>query len=248
MNPYLEAAVVWREVHSRLIVALANDLGARLRPKYYAAIETRTYLEDESDGVLVGVPDALVYAAVAPPPAATRLTAVEIPQPQTVRLVEPIAVKERFLEVRLVKTHEVIVAIEVLSPKNKRGDGRVSYLKKRQALLASQTHFVEIDLLRSFQPMPLMGVQGIWDYRLLVSEATQRPQAELYGFNLRDHIPGFGLPLKPEDLPLRVDLQPLLHQVYDEGNFDLRLDYAQPVPDPPLSEGDRGWVQQCLNG
>lgn len=50
MNPYLEDLVFWREVHNRLIVALANDLGARLRPKYYSAIETRTYLKDESEG------------------------------------------------------------------------------------------------------------------------------------------------------------------------------------------------------
>lgn len=63
MNPYLEASFLWREVHSRLIVALANDLGSRLRPKYYAAIKTRIYLEDESEGVLVGVSDAIVFAS-----------------------------------------------------------------------------------------------------------------------------------------------------------------------------------------
>ncbi len=48
MNPYLEALFLRSEVHNRLILALANDLGRRLRPKYYAAIETRTYLEDDS--------------------------------------------------------------------------------------------------------------------------------------------------------------------------------------------------------
>ena len=63
MNPYLEASFIWKEVHNRLIVALANNLGARLRPKYYAAIETRTYLDDESDGVLVDIPDAIVFAS-----------------------------------------------------------------------------------------------------------------------------------------------------------------------------------------
>ncbi len=249
MNPYLEDAFIWREVHNRLIVALANDLGARLRPKYYAAIETRTYLEDESDGVLVGIPDAIVFASTSQGQTATAtLATVEIPQPQPqrVQLAEPIAVKERFLEVRMVKTHEVITVIEVLSPKNKRGDGRISYLKKRQAIVESQTHLVEIDLLRAFQPMPVSGVRGVWDYRILVSDAAQRPQAELYGFNLRDRIPSFSLPLKPEDSPLMVDLQPLLHTVYEQGNFDLRIDYTQPVPEPPLSEGDRLWVHQCI--
>lgn len=247
MNPYLESFSIWREVHNRLVVALANDLGARLRPKYYVAIETRTYLEDESDGVLVGIPDAIVFTSTLQRPAATAtVSSIEVPQPQRVHLVEAIEVKQRFLEVRLVKTHEVIVAIEILSPKNKRGDGRISYLKKRQALFESQTHLAEIDLLRAYSPMPLAGVQGVWDYRILVSDAAQRPQAVLYGFNLRDPIPSFWLPLQSEDRPILVDLQPLLHTVYDQGNFDLRIDYQQPPPEPPLSDSDRLWVQECI--
>jgi Protein of unknown function (DUF4058) len=207
MNPYLEDPFFWREVHNRIIVELANDLGARLRPKYYAAIETRTY---------------------------------------TVQLVEPIEVKERFLEVRRVKTHEVIVAIEILLPQNKRGDGRSSYLRKRQAIFESHTHLVEIDFLRAHSPMPMRKVNYQHDYRILVSDAAQRPNAELYGFNVRDRIPSFPVPLQPEDPPVLVDLQPLLHTVYEQGNFDLRIDYQQPVPQPDLSEGDRAWVQQIL--
>lgn len=250
MNPYLEASFLWREVHSRLIVALANHLGSRLRPKYYAAIETRTYLEDESEGVLVGVPDAIVFAgAQTRQPAPTTMATVMIPQaqPQRVQLVGLIEVKERYLEVRQVKTHAVIAAIELLSFKNKRGDGRVSYLKKRQAILDSRTHLVEIDLLRAHQPMPIVGVDWLSDYRILVSDAAQRPNADLYGFNLCDRLPTFPLPLQPEDVPLAIDLQPLLQTVYDEGNFDLRIDYGEPVPAPPLSEDDRQWIQRCLN-
>ena len=41
-------------------------------------------------------------------------------------------------------------------------------------------------------------------------------------------------------------LPPLLQTVYDEGNFDLRVDYTAPVPEPALSESDRAWVQECL--
>jgi hypothetical protein len=247
MNPYLEAPFLWREVHSRLIVALANDVGRRLRPKYYAAIETRTYLEDESEGVLVGVPDAVVFAG-AQTRQASITTTVTIPQiqPQRVQLVEPIEVKERFLEVRQVASHAVIAAVEVLSPKNKRGDGRISYLKKRQAIFESRTHLIELDLLRAYQPMPMLGMSWLGDYRILVSDAAQRPNADLYGFNLRDRIPRFPLPLQPDDQPLTVDLQPLLQTVYDEGNFDLRINYNEPVPEPALSESDQTWVQQCL--
>lgn len=59
MNPYLEDGSLWRDVHNRLIVSIANDLGAKLRPKYYAAIATLHLLwlpqhVQIADGPLVG--------------------------------------------------------------------------------------------------------------------------------------------------------------------------------------------------
>ncbi|MCX5964306.1 MAG: DUF4058 family protein [Cyanobacteria bacterium] len=59
--PFLEDSFFWPQVHNRLIVALSKELGAKLRPKYYAAIETRTYLDDEEGSIFVGIPDAIVF-------------------------------------------------------------------------------------------------------------------------------------------------------------------------------------------
>ena len=166
MDPFLEDPFFWPQVHSRLIVALSNELGAKLRPKYYAAIETRTYLDDEEGSIFVGIPDAIVFnaAKTGVPTRFANTATLTATQPQRVHLVEPIEVKERYLEIRKVGTHEVIVAIEVLSPKNKRSEGRKIYLRKRQTTLKSATyesatHFVEIDLLRSFSPMPVLEPQ-----------------------------------------------------------------------------------------
>jgi hypothetical protein len=39
MDPYLELPEFWAEVHNRLIVAIADDLAPRLRPRYRVAIE-----------------------------------------------------------------------------------------------------------------------------------------------------------------------------------------------------------------
>ena len=57
-------------------------------------------------------------------------------------------VRESFLEVKEAATQKVVTVIEILSPSNKRGLGREKYLAKRQKILASQTHLIEIDLLR----------------------------------------------------------------------------------------------------
>ncbi|MBX0326623.1 DUF4058 family protein [Oscillochloris sp. ZM17-4] len=43
MNPYLEQTALWPDVHNRLIVAIADALAPQLRPRYYVAIEERTY-------------------------------------------------------------------------------------------------------------------------------------------------------------------------------------------------------------
>jgi hypothetical protein len=242
MDPFLEDPFFWHQVHSRLIVALANDLGGKLRPKYYAAIETRTYLEEGDDRIFVGVPDAIVFTSSAQSAANAATLTLPIAQPQKVRLVEPIEVKERYLEIRKVGSHEVIAAIEVLSPTNKQGEGRKIYLKKRQTMLESASHFVAIDLLRGAQPIRVEGSQGRSDYRILVSAAADRPNADLYSFNRRDQIPVFPLPLRSEDVSIPVDCGALLREVYDQGCFDLQIDYTQKVPEPILSQEDRAWV------
>ena len=247
MDPFLEDPFFWHQVHSRLIVALSNELGAKLRPKYYAAIETRTYLDDEEGSIFVGIPDAIVFntAKTEVPTRSATTATLTVTQPQRVRLVEPIEVKERYLEIRKVGTHEVIVAIEVLSPKNKRSEGRKIYLRKRQTILESATHFIEIDLLRAFAPMPVMDPQPRSHYHILVSDSRDRPEADLYSFNLQDPIPVFEIPLQPEDVPIAIDLTHLLQEVYEQGCFDLQINYQSILPD--LSAADLDWVKQVVD-
>ena len=38
-DPYLEAPELWAEFQNRLIVAIADDLSPKLRPKYRVAID-----------------------------------------------------------------------------------------------------------------------------------------------------------------------------------------------------------------
>lgn len=249
MNPYLELPVLWHEFHNRLIVAISDAIAPDLQPRYYVAVETRTYLDDDNPELLVGIPDALVLTATesaAIDPTAQAHTNATQTRPKQIRLPMPVEVKERFLEVREVGTHRVITVIEVLSPKNKRkGEGRVAYEKKRQRVLRSSSHLVEIDLLRENPPMLMVGA-ATSDYRIVVSRATTRPIADLYEFQLREPIPCFSLPLKPEDPELMVDLQSILLGVYDRGSYQIRIDYQQPVPPPKLSEVDQQWVDALL--
>ncbi|MDZ8184709.1 MAG: DUF4058 family protein [Nostoc sp. ChiSLP02] len=246
MNPYLELPALWHEFHNRLIVAISDALTPYLQPKYYVAVETRTYLDDDNPELLVGIPDAIVLTTSKNSTVESVAIATQT-RPKQIQLPIPVEVKERYLEVREVGTHNVITVIEVLSPKNKRqGEGRTAYQKKRQRVLGSLSHLVEIDLLRENPPMPMIGVKETSDYRIVVSRAAIRPMADLYEFQLPQPIPNFLLPLKADEPELEVDLQAIVLGVYDRGSYDLRIDYNQPVPSPKLSQADRQWVDDLL--
>jgi hypothetical protein len=232
MDPYLEQPVFWSEFHSRLIVAIADAIVPSLLPRYYVGVETRTY-RDYCDGeLLIGIPDAVILSTKGQDaPSLTDSSAVATQaRPQEVTLPVSSETKERYLEVREAGTDAVITVIEVLSPKNKRkGDGRVAYEAKRQKILDSVSHLVEIDLLRSDSPMAMQGAVGS-DYRILVSRSERRPKAELYGFTLQDVIPSFPLPLKSPEEVVMVELQSIVQGVYDRGGYAVRIDYQQSLP------------------
>jgi Protein of unknown function (DUF4058) len=233
MDPYLEQPVFWSEFHNRLIVAIADAIVPSLLPRYYVGVETRTYRDHDDGELLIGIPDAVILSTKGQSqglpsqsePIASAAVATQI-RPQEVTLPVSSETKERYLEVREAGTDAVIAVIEVLSPKNKRkGDGRVAYEAKRQKILDSASHLVEIDLLRSDSPMAMQGATGT-DYRILVSRSERRPKAELYGFTLQEAIPSFPLPLKLPSEVVMVELQSIVQGVYDRGGYAVRIDYA----------------------
>ena len=202
--------------------------------------------------MLVGIPDALVLAGVVQnnPQQSKSASTPGIEgrfQPQTVTIPMPTEIKERYLEVREVGSNTVIAVIEVLSPKNKRrGKGRAVYEEKRQAILSSASHLVEIDLLRGDAPMPMQGTAQLAHYHILVSRAEQRPQAELYAATIRDPLPEFPVPLKATDEMVLVNLQAIFSGVYERASYDLRIDYSQPLPPPSFSEADKDWIASLI--
>jgi Protein of unknown function (DUF4058) len=245
MDPYLEHPGMWPEVHHRLISAIADALEQTLSLEYRVAIEKRTYLSVPEDSILVGIPDVSIYRQAAP----SRATAVlSETQARSVTVTLPMAeeVQESYLEIRDIATGEVVTAIEVLSPTNKRaGQGQDAYQAKRQVVLGSRTHWVEIDLLRGGEAMPMVGAVPPSDYRILVSRSTQRPRAELYAFNLEEAIPTVVIPLKAGETEVSLDLQALMAGIYERARYRSAINYTQ-TPVPPLRPSAQAWAEQCI--
>ncbi|MCC6036913.1 MAG: DUF4058 family protein [Armatimonadetes bacterium] len=255
MNPYLERRDIWPDFHHRLITAIADALSPQVEPRYYVAVEQRTYILPVEDGEQIIRPDVAVVAttpepepsggvavAVATETAVTTETAVEI---TTVTLPLYERVRESYLEIRDAETHEVVTVIEVLSPSNKvPGQGRLEYEAKRRQVLMTLTSLVEIDLLRVGEPMPMKPVPKSY-YRILVRRGWEGNKGIVYAFGLRHPIPEIPVPLRQGEKEAKLNLNPLLSDIYDRARYHLRLNYRQP-PDPPLPPDDMAWVQKIL--
>jgi hypothetical protein len=231
MDPYLEHPGLWEDVHTRLIVAIADDLGPQVRPHYRVAVERRTYLAvltpDEYE--LVGKPDVLIASQ---PDSRSQTPAVTMTSTGVMPLVGelpmPDEVVEHYLEVRDVITGEVITTIELLSPTNKLSrEGRNQYERKRLKVLDSATHLIEIDLLRAGEPFPVRfpNVPQQTMYRIVVSRSQDRPRADVYLFDLRTPLPTIPVPLRPNQPEPSLLLNQLLHDLYDRAGYDQVINY-----------------------
>ena len=252
MDPYLEHPELWHQVHNRLIVGIAEAIADQIAPQYRVSVEQRIYQSFDDPRSIVGIADVAVKPDVwnNDYSCGTEGSASTLTRPLRVQLPIPLDVKEHYLEVREVATKELITVIKVLSPANKRsGKGRSIYEAKRTEILTSMTNLIEIDVLRLGQPMEMIGATKS-QHRILVSRPFDRPEADLFRFDLQDPIPHFPVPLRPESPDAIVDLQAILNETYQRGRLDLSIDYSQEQLLNRLlglSESDQDWVLSTID-
>jgi Protein of unknown function (DUF4058) len=166
--------------------------------------------------------------------------------PRSITLKLRKTVRLSHLKIRELATGGVVTIIEVLSPINKfAGINRIDYENKRTMIFHSSSNMIEIDLLRQGELMPEQENLPRSHYRILVSAQEQRPQADLYAFNLQDPIPVFPLPLRSDDRSPLIDLKSMLDGIYDRSGYGFVIDYSQ-APTPALPEEDLVWVREWL--
>lgn len=161
--------------------------------------------------------------------------------------VMPAEIRQHYLEIRERDTRQVVTTIEVVSPVNKApgSNGFDEFYRKRQRIMTSATHWIEIVLLRAGQRPAELRDAG--DYYALLKRGTPDAQFEVWPFNLRDRPPTIAVPLiKPlPDVP--IDLKGVIDTAYDRYHYDDGLDYASPLPPPPLDAADQRWVAECIH-
>jgi hypothetical protein len=227
MDPYLESPVIWPDVHHNLISEIRAALISKLRPHFVARVELRVYISDDNDpGRVALLPDF---------GAGTRLIDEEI--------------EEAFLKILHVESEALVTLIEVLSPANKiRGSrGRASFMAKRQEIMNTDIHWVEIDLLRAGVPSVTDPPLPRSDYRVLVSRADERTRTRFWPIGVREPLPVIAIPLRDKDPEVPLDLGAVFRTVYDRAAYDVSVDYRK-EPQPPLEGDDAKWAKQLLRG
>ena len=250
MDPYLEGPL-WSMVHNSLIEELARQLTPRLWPRYKVRPGERVIVAApdpvESFSPRERLPDVAVFATTdASDDGSQPLNTSDTMSPLILELLdEPPTVVETFLEIRAADSGELVTTIEVLSPSNKRGEGAAEYRAKRREVLASRTHFLEIDLLRMGDRFPVVGPLPFLPYFVFLSRCERRPKIEVWPVALDGPLPIVPVPLLPPDTDGQLDLQLALQSVYDLYHYEADIDYTLPPP-LPLPNGQAEWADKLL--
>ncbi len=243
MNPWLEQEGLWPDFHTKFLAALNERLVRQVRPRYIVLLEQHLYVHEPPPDAPRRIGRADLSLAPAPSAPDVGIGAAVLEAPAEVELPMPEIERVPFLEIRDRRNRELIAVLELLSPSNKRGQDRRQYLTKREEILASAVHLVEIDLLRGGTPMPA-AERPDCTYSILVSRAEARPRAGLWPIPLRERLPVIPVPLRPPDGDARLDLQEALHAVHDAYGYEDFL--YDGLPDPPLSAEDAAWARTLL--
>jgi len=251
MDPFLESAGEWATFHGLFLHGILEALVPKVRPRYI--VRAQTYVSvfqepDEKVGTIV--PDVVVVEGESPLPPQTESgeVAVAVAAPATVRLAFVQKREQVYLEIRERETRRLVTVIELLSPSNKRFGSPAwgDYLKKRDAIFASDVHLVELDLLRGGTRMPMGDPLPPGDYYAIISRSYRRPYCEVYAWTLKDKMPTIPIPLLKGDPDVTLDLQAVFNAAYDRAGYDYSLDYSREI-EPPLSPEDAKWVKECLD-
>lgn len=234
MEPYIERPEFWPDFHNHLIASVNAALQPSLRPRYVALLVDRLFTV-ESEGSID--PMYVVQAGGADIPAIFEFRREEIRQP-LIQIIEPAA------------GNRVVTAIKVLSPDNKAaGEGRDSYLQKREEYWAAGTNLVEIDLLRAGQPTVRVSAEHMatlrpWHYLVAVTRRWPSRQ-EVYAVPLSSRLPRIGVPLAMDDSDVPLDLQAAFTRCWDEGPYPELLRY-EGLPPGRLTPDEVRWCEDLL--
>jgi hypothetical protein len=247
MDPFLEVPPYWSDFSPGLLISISTRLLPMVLPKYDVRIEEYLVIEHNDLPSHRSKRD-LVMSEDRQRKVAASVQVLSLPQSAN-SLESAYPDFDPITQRRLVLTHrstgQVVTVLELLSPVNKaRGkDGIEAYESKREELLTTTCHLIELDLLRGGERLPIKGAMPAGDYFAYIGRSDRRPTCQIIGWPWQSVLPPIPLPLLPEDGETQIDLAAAFKDAYDPAYYHQRLPYDSPLR-PPLSEPEADWVRQ----
>lgn len=253
MDPYLEG-YLWQDVHQSLASQLKRQLSGLVRPRYVVRLavyfvsdppsseeigvlypdvevvrpkitlhEPRASLDDGTPGSPITPPSMIAPAAL---PRETRITSIQV---------------------RDVAGNDLVTAIELISPANKREPGLTAYRRKRDEFRRAGVHLLEIDLIRRGERpwAPAAPPMPACHYVMTLTRAGQS-QSELWALQLSEALPVLPVPLRSPDPDVPLDLPAALNAIYDESDYGRTIDYVEAPPPPAMDAATARWLDERL--
>jgi Protein of unknown function (DUF4058) len=245
MDPYIESQGYWEDFQSAFLGDCRKALTAVLPRNYGAFIEQRISLVDRSDEASQAYrPDIAVLRGDHGTIGSGRGALASL-EPVAVPLATDALdeIRERWIEIKRLPDRSLVTVIEILSPTNKTGSGRIEYLEKRKQWIRQPVNVVEIDLLFGGHRLPMRGLLPTGDYYAFVSRSNRRPNCDVYAWSIRRELPAIPIPLSVPDPDVLLDLKAVFAQTYDGAPYGESINYSAPL-DLPLASEDRAWAEQ----
>lgn len=248
MDPYLEGHL-WPDVHNSLAYLISVQLTPRLGASYVVHLNSYT-VEDTAPEEDIGImyPDVEVFMrsdqVKEPPPVYGEETT-----PETIILpsFKPVEVRIPVVEIKDRKSNQLITAIEILSPVNKRRPGLQPYRDKRLRLHQAGVHLLEIDLIRRGEK-PLAHPYLPKSHYLVTLTRGGSGQTQVWALDIKDPLPVIPVPLKQPDGDIALNLGEALTTLYQQRAFEKSINYSELPPPPAFSEDITAWMRTlgCL--
>lgn len=253
MDPYLEGDM-WQEFHHTLAGAIRAQLMSYITPKYVALLSRRYVVGVPAELGIVGrepvhtiYPDVGISSAETVSNTMTQTSNIAIAEPVTelVNLL-PEKIPVLNIEIRDIAQRRLVTVIELLSPANKIGKGYQDYEERRTQILQTETHLLEIDLLRRGERIAVSGLLPPAHYYIYLSRFQRRPAVQIWHIQLQEKLPTVPVPLLPPDSDVPLDLQSVVHDCFELVGYERLLDYTSSPPPPELSQEDAEWIRKCV--
>jgi hypothetical protein len=248
VDPFLEGQGVWQDFHHGFIFCWREMLMRKLPSNYIARLDEHVYLDRGADEEVSvqRIPDVLVEQRSRTGTEREAAGVVTI-KPTILRHIIGDPIREGYIEVVRRSDNKLVAVLELLSPTNKRGAGRGEYLLKRDQILHSPAHLVEVDMLLRGPRMPFYERLPDGHFFAMVSRGDRRPDCEVFPWTVEDRLPSIPIPLEAPDPDVVMDLHQVYETTFARGPYDELVEYNQPIGFP-MDEAMQKWVDERLSG